>query len=109
METQFKILQLTGFAKGTLPMKYLAVPWSPRKWSAADCHGLVEKISKRINYWTIRHLSYAGRTQLINSVLFTLHTYWTSLFILPKKILKQIEDVCRKFLWNQSANYHTSP
>ena len=49
MDTQLKILQLTGFTKGTFPVKYLGVPLSPRKWSIADCHGLVEKITKRIN------------------------------------------------------------
>ena len=109
MDTQSSILQITCFAKGSFPVKYLGVPQSPRKWRAADCHGLVYKITKRINCWAMRHLSYAGRVQLIDSVLFSLHTYWCSLFILPKKIITQIEDICRNFLWHQTASRHNSP
>ena len=97
METQSTIVQRTGFAKGSFPVKYLGVPLSPWKWNAADCHGLVDKITKRINYWTTRHLSYAGRIQLINSVLFSLHTYWISLFILSKKIISRLKIYARAF------------
>ena len=73
--TQQQILHLIGLPLGTFPVKYLGIPLSPRKWSTAKCHALVEKITKRINIWTTRHLSYAGRVQLINSILFSLNTY----------------------------------
>ncbi|KAL0297916.1 UNVERIFIED_CONTAM: hypothetical protein Sangu_3171400 [Sesamum angustifolium] len=44
-------------------------------------------------------MSYAGRLQLIKSVLSTLHTYWASVFILPKGVLKNLEKKMRTFLW----------
>jgi len=77
--------------------------------NGADCHTLVEKITTRISTWTTRHLSYAGRLQLINSVIFSLRTYWSSMFILPKKIIKQIEALCRNFLWSQTIDYQKAP
>lgn len=44
-------------------------------------------------------LSYAGRIQLIKSVLFGVQVYWSQIFILPQKILKLIQSACRVFLW----------
>ncbi|XP_021761363.1 uncharacterized protein LOC110726203 [Chenopodium quinoa] len=49
------------------------------------------------------HLSYAGRLQLVKSVLFGIQTYWAQIFILPKKILKEIEARFRCFLWTGSS------
>lgn len=57
---------------------------------ASDCNHLVERITKRIKSWTNKCLSYAGRAQLIQSVLFSIQVYWSSLFILPKKIIKAL-------------------
>lgn len=37
--------------------------------------------------------------QLITSVLFSIQVYWSSIFILPSKILKDIESVLNAFLW----------
>ncbi|XP_060195114.1 uncharacterized protein LOC132624337 [Lycium barbarum] len=43
------------------------------------------------------------RLQMIKSVLFGLQTYWAQFFILPKKVLKMVEAICRSFLWTGSA------
>ncbi|XP_058192025.1 uncharacterized protein LOC131309397 [Rhododendron vialii] len=42
------------------------------------------------------HLS---RALLIQSVLFSIQSYWCSLFIMPPKLLKEIEAMLRDFLW----------
>lgn len=44
-------------------------------------------------------LSYAGRLQLIKSVLFGIQLYWCQIFVMPKKVLKEIQRICRVFLW----------
>lgn len=36
---------------------------------------------------------------MVKGVLFGVQTYWSQIFILPKKILKDIEIVCSVFLW----------
>lgn len=52
-----------------------------------------------INYWLSRHLSFAGRLQLINFVLSSIQVYRTSIFILPNGIIKTIEQKLNRFLW----------
>ena len=54
----------------------------------------------RIKSWTAKKLSYAGRTQLIKTVLFGVQSYWAQLFIIPAKIIKVIEGLCRSYLWS---------
>ncbi|XP_049381419.1 uncharacterized protein LOC125845987 [Solanum stenotomum] len=98
------ICEITGYAKGSLPLKYLGVPISSKKLTIVDCEMLVDKLVCRIRTWGTRNLSYAGRTQLVNSVLLHIHTYWSFIFQLPKKVLKSITAVCRNFLWSGQEN-----
>lgn len=51
----------------------------------------------RLRCCSSRNLSYAGRLQLVKSVLHTLHVYWASAFLLPKGVLEEIEKVCRHY------------
>lgn len=67
---------------------------------AADCTSLITRITNRIKSWTNRVLFYAGGAQLISSVLFSMQVYWSSLFIIPKKVIKEIEAMHRSFLWS---------
>lgn len=60
---------------------------------------LLEKMVGRIKTWTAKFLTYAGRVQLIKSVLFSIQVYWFQIFLLPKKLIQLIESICRKFLW----------
>ncbi|XP_060200123.1 uncharacterized protein LOC132628355 [Lycium barbarum] len=96
---QLLIIRELGFAKGELPFKYLGVPLSTKRTTVFQYKPLVDKILERIQSWIARFLSYAGRIQLIKSVLFSVQIFWSQVFILPKKIVKVIESLCRKFLW----------
>ena len=64
-----------------------------------DCEYIKQKMLGRIQSWTTKSLSYAGRVQLAISVMHGIHTYWASIFIIPKQILKEVDDVIRKFVW----------
>lgn len=65
-----------------------------------DCVQLKDRTQQRIASWTNSRLSYGGRALLIQSVLLSMQTYWCSLFILPQKIIKEIEAMLRAFLWS---------
>nr|GEX20135.1 hypothetical protein [Tanacetum cinerariifolium] len=67
----------------------------------ADCKILVEKLKSRINDWRNKFLSIAGRLQLVISVLSPMHIYWASVFILPARIIHDLEQLMRGFLWCQ--------
>ena len=94
------LLNTTGFGLGTLPMKYLGVPLISTRLSQSDCQPLLEKILGRIHSWTSRALSYAGRLQLIGSVLYGIQQYWCSMFIIPKFTIAKIEQAFNSFLWS---------
>ena len=61
---------------------------------------ILEKIRGRIFTWTMRFLSYAGRLQLIQSVLVSIVNFWSAVFRLPSQCIKEIEQLCSAFLWS---------
>ncbi|KAK4398316.1 hypothetical protein Sango_1307100 [Sesamum angolense] len=94
-----QVIKDTLWPEGFLPVRYLGVPLISSRLKIADCKPLIDKLDSRIAGWSHLNLSFAGRAQLIQSVLSTLHSYWASVFILPKGIIKILEAKLRKFLW----------
>nr|XP_010314937.1 uncharacterized protein LOC104645276 [Solanum lycopersicum] len=90
IEVKQQIVQQLGYNMEELPFKYLGEPLSTKKMLVLQWYPLIEKIMDRINSWTARKLSYAGRTQLVQTVLFGVQSYWAQLFIFPAKIIKLI-------------------
>nr|XP_009607477.1 uncharacterized protein LOC104101690 [Nicotiana tomentosiformis] len=102
--TKEQLLQRTRFVLGALPMKYLGLPLSSKKWNKMNCHQLVEKITHRVKVTYSRQLSYAGRLQVIEAVLFSIQSFWSSVFILPQSVLKEVDRICREYLWGGSVD-----
>ena len=67
--------------------------------AAGDCKPLLERLVARIRGWTVRSLSFAGRLQLIRSIVNGIHCYWSNHTLLPKAIVNRIEQMIRNFLW----------
>ena len=57
--------------------------------------------------WHAKYLIYAARLQLINVVLVSISSYWCQMFILPKKILKEVNNVFRTYLWHRDTSTTT--
>ncbi|XP_048493658.1 uncharacterized protein LOC125494129 [Beta vulgaris subsp. vulgaris] len=70
-----RVTDVSGFQFGTLPFRYLGVPISTTKLKARDCQKMIEKMVFRIRTWSTRHLSFAARCQLVNSVLMSINVY----------------------------------
>lgn len=70
-----QLLLKTGFTLGRLPISYLGLPLSPKEWSKMECHQLIEKITQRITTVYSKKLSYADRLQVVNTVLFSIHSF----------------------------------
>ncbi|KAL2224649.1 UNVERIFIED_CONTAM: hypothetical protein Sindi_3029000 [Sesamum indicum] len=98
------LLEILGFQEGHLPMRYLGLPLISSRLSISNCQPLISKIDARINGWEGISLSYAGLVQIIKSILLALSLYWASAFILPKKVINEIEKRLRTFLWNGTTS-----
>lgn len=65
------IASAVGIKQGALPVRYLVVPLSSKKMNKSDYQPLLDKIMARFNSWSARHLSFAGRLKLIQSVIYS--------------------------------------
>ncbi|GJW54813.1 RNA-directed DNA polymerase, eukaryota, reverse transcriptase zinc-binding domain protein [Tanacetum coccineum] len=98
---QENLLQIIPFSIGRLPVRYLGVPLVTKQISVKDCKPLTEKVKVKVQDWRNRSLSYAGRLQLIASILSSMQIYWASVFLLPRTIIKEINELLKAFLWCQ--------
>ena len=73
-----------GLQLGSLPVRYLGVPLSSKKMTRQNYKPLFDKILSRFSSWTVRNLSFAGRLQLIQSVIYSIISFWASIFIYLK-------------------------
>lgn len=99
-EVKEEIMSVFPFEYGTLPVKYLGLPLLTRKMTSSDYAPLVEKIRMQLSSWTTRHISFAGRLQLLKSVILSLVNFWMATFRLPKACIREISKLCATFLWS---------
>lgn len=74
-------MQLLPFEEGSLPVRYLGVPLVSSRLLHQDCKVLIDRVKNKLNDWKNKSLSFAGRVQLIISVLSAMHIYWSSVFL----------------------------
>ncbi|XP_074300190.1 uncharacterized protein LOC141631416 [Silene latifolia] len=104
-DVKHQILLLTGFSEGTFAFIYLGVPLHSSR-NSFDTYGtLIHKIQTHLHHWTTKFFSFAGRAQLLNSVIFGLTNFWCATVLLPKKIVKIINKLCKDFFWNQEDGH----
>nr|GEY38104.1 RNA-directed DNA polymerase, eukaryota, reverse transcriptase zinc-binding domain protein [Tanacetum cinerariifolium] len=96
-----EILEIMPFKIGKLPVSYLGVPLITKQIGINECKCLIDKVKIKVNNWKNRMLYYAGRLQLVASVLTSMQVYWASVFILPKTVIKDIDRLLKGFLWCQ--------
>ncbi|KAL0399880.1 UNVERIFIED_CONTAM: Retrovirus-related Pol polyprotein from type-2 retrotransposable element R2DM [Sesamum radiatum] len=94
------ILARTEFVRGAMPVRYLGIPLAAQRLSVSDYSPLVDQIAKSISKWAAKSLSYAGRLELIRSVIQGVECFWLQIFPLPAAVVEKIHRLCRNFLWN---------
>lgn len=94
-----QITGLLGITAGELPVKYLGIPLLSKRLTFQDCMPLLEAITQKIQCWQNTSLSYAGRAELIRSVLMGRILYWiSSSFLLPQKVISRLTQLLTRFL-----------
>ena len=84
---------LLGFQLGHFPIRYLGAPLHSKRLRKGDFQPLLGKIQSAISSRQARHLSYAGRVQIINSVLQNVVGFWMQVIIFPKSVIHIIESL----------------
>lgn len=93
-----EILNITEFECGSIPFRYLGIPLSSKKPNTCDYSRLVDAIRTKISAWPRHTLSYAGKLELIRSVIQGIECYWLSILPLSSNIIDLIYALCRKFI-----------
>lgn len=92
------------FPVGSIFIRYLGVPLMHRKLRISEYEPFLDKIVKRFRSWAVKILSFAGRLQLLGSVIYGKVNFWMSTFILPQDCIKRIESLCTRFLWSETID-----
>ncbi|KAG7585320.1 Reverse transcriptase domain [Arabidopsis thaliana x Arabidopsis arenosa] len=96
-----------GIPKESLPIRYLGLPLTTKTMTRQDYEPLVDRIRSRFLCWSSKRLSFAGRLQLIQSVITSVINFWCSIFRLPKGCFDVIGSMCNAFLWSGSPTDHS--
>ncbi|GAB2303773.1 hypothetical protein Dimus_038959 [Dionaea muscipula] len=102
-----QIMNSTGFTRGAFPLKYLGVPLAASRITFIHFKPYIDRIGNYIDGWLRKTLSYAGRLELIKSVLQGVECFWLSIFPLPACVTDAIIRMCRFFLFG--ANVKNPP
>jgi hypothetical protein len=88
-----------GISKGSLPIRYLGLSLSVHYPKSSHYAALMDSIRRRIDGWIVHSLNFAGRVELIRSVILSSISYGYFTYNLPRSIIKEIERLCANFLW----------
>ncbi|KAJ8423642.1 hypothetical protein Cgig2_006673 [Carnegiea gigantea] len=98
-----------GIKEVEIPLRYLGVPITASRLTKLECRPLIEKKTAKINLWSTRNISFAGRAVLMNTVIFGMFNYWASIFILPSEVLEKITQISRNYMWSGTADFKRAP
>ena len=94
---------------GSLPLKFLGMSLGTPYKTASIWNPILERMEKRLSGWKCLYLSKWGRLILVKSTLFSLPTYYLSLFVIPVAVADRLECIQRKFLWGSSKECFKYP
>ncbi|CAA7037985.1 unnamed protein product [Microthlaspi erraticum] len=108
-ESEIQVISsTTGLTHGSLPIRYLGIPLSSKKLSLLNCAPLLQHIKGKINSWSARSFSFAGRLLMLKTVIAGITNFWCSTFVIPKACVKKINSLCSAYLWQGTTEGHHS-
>ena len=100
---------ISGFSQGTFPFRYLGIPVAASRLTISQFSPMIDKISGYISAWAGANLSYAGRTELVKSVLQGVECFWLSILPIPAGVREKVVQLCRNFLWSGKCTANKKP
>jgi len=102
-DCQDRIATVLGVKQVLGTSKYLGLPSMIGRRKKATFKFVKDRIWNKINSWSNRCLSQAGREILIKSVLQSIPTYVMSIFLLPGTFIIEIERMLNAFWWGHNS------
>lgn len=99
---------LAGFTGQRIgfPITYLGLPLTLGRLRLVHLQSLQDKARARLAGWQAGLMSLAGRRELVRAVLSALLTYLLTALKVPKKFIKELDKLRRKFLWAGNQELH---
>jgi hypothetical protein len=91
------------------PMKYLGLLISDRRLTMAELSDAAEKMEKRLQTWKCGHLSFGGKSILINSSLTSFPMYTMGFYWIHEGTHQRFDSTRGNFFWEGVGNkkkYH---
>ncbi|XP_073133406.1 uncharacterized protein [Henckelia pumila] len=86
-----RLLQITGFAEGQLPLKYLGAPLFRGNRKCSLFEPLLQSVRKKLEGWESHSLAPGSRMTLIRSVLLSIPIYLCQVIQPPLAVLEKLE------------------
>ncbi|XP_073149181.1 uncharacterized protein [Henckelia pumila] len=94
-----EIIRMSGYQEGSFPFCYLEIPLTAWRLTERDFSGLVDTIARKVDAWPRHTLSYAGKLELLRSVVQGVECFWLSVLTILCGVIDKIEKICRSFMW----------
>ncbi|KAL0361132.1 UNVERIFIED_CONTAM: hypothetical protein Sradi_3797700 [Sesamum radiatum] len=101
---QEELAAILGVIRIAKHEKYLGLPSLVGRSKREIFGHIKERVWTRLQGWTSRRLSQAGRAVLIQSVILSIPAYIMSWFLIPKSFLSELESMAANFFWDQDCN-----
>ena len=101
---QRRVAHILRFQIGSLPLLYLGIPISAGRQSRESWQVILDKFWDKVNHWTHRWLSFAGRVQLLQSVVQALPLYRSMIQVAPMSFFRDLDSLARQFLWARNLS-----
>lgn len=83
---------------------YLGLPALVGKSRISEFKSLTDRVQRRVSDWKTKFFSQAGKEVLLEAVIQVIPTYSISIFLLPKELCKEINQLIHKFWWGRKEN-----
>jgi hypothetical protein len=98
-DTLDEIVQILGCEVKQFPVRYLGLPLSTKKIPKAEVHTIVEAVARKMPACHGSLMARSGRLVWTKSVLRAIPIYAMMADSLPPRARKEIDAICKKFLW----------
>lgn len=103
MPNSLELASILGCQASSLPSIYLGLPLGAKSRSKHIWDPVIERFDRRLSAWKGRYLLKGSKLVLLKSVLSNLPIYTLSLFQALSSIIKSLEAIRRRFLWDSYA------